>query len=272
MKTFISKTSIVRKIWSTTDITLFIFAGASAEFALNRQVHWLYFTGKLPADPVGRLFSTIRYAQQIIFSEEGEALDTISRINKIHHGVESARGREIPATAYKDVLYMLIHYSITAFELLERKLTIKEKDEIVSTFARIGSGMNIQDIPGSFSAWVNIYEVHLRENLQNSLHTRDLFKQYRRQLGPFRYFILLEIQRVLVSETVNRLLRLGGPLLANWFVPVYKSIRKYEVSKRLIHVLVPRKFLGQLKSMDEINTVRAKDRQYGMAEPVGLGN
>ncbi len=264
MKTFISKTSIVRKIWSTTDITLFIFAGASAEFALNRQVHWLYFTGKLPADPVGRLFSTIRYAQQIIFSEEGEAVDAISRINKIHQGVESARGREIPATAYKDVLYMLIYYTITAFEVLERKLTIKEKDEIVSTFAKIGSRMNIKDIPDLYPEWESIYKVHLTENLENSSHTRDLFKQYRRQLGGFRYFILLEIQRLLVGERVNRLLRLGRPLLAHWFIPVYKSIRKYEVGKRLIHVLVPRKFLGQLKSMDKMNTSRAIGEQYSL--------
>ncbi|HTE33666.1 MAG TPA: oxygenase MpaB family protein [Chryseolinea sp.] len=270
MKTLIGKTSIVRKIWSTTDITLFIFAGASAEFALNRQVHWLYFTGKLPANPVGRLFSTIRYAQQIIFSEEGEAVNTISKINKIHQGVELARGRSIPATAYKDVLYMLIYYSITAFELLEKKLTIEEKDEIVATFAKIGSGMNIQDIPGSYFEWVCIYKVHLNENLEDSSHTRDLFKQYRRQLGAFRYFILLEIQRVLVNERVNRLLRLGRPLLANWFIPAYKSIREYKVSKWLIYVLVPNKFLDQLKAMDKMNTSRATVEQYSLASVSSL--
>ncbi|MEJ7663471.1 MAG: hypothetical protein WKG07_29945 [Hymenobacter sp.] len=38
---------------------LFIFAGAAAEFALNKAVDWLYFTGRLPADPLGRLFSTV---------------------------------------------------------------------------------------------------------------------------------------------------------------------------------------------------------------------
>ncbi len=272
MKTFVNEASIVRRIWSTTDITLFIFAGASAEFALNRQVHWLYFTGKLPADPVGRLFSTIRYAQQIIFSKEGEAVDAISGINKIHQGVESARGRKIPETAYKDVLYMLIYYSITAFEVLERKLSIIEKDEIVSTFAKIGSGMNIQDIPDSYSEWKSIYKVHLSENLENSSHTRDLFKQYRRQLGGFRYFILLEIQRILVSQRVNRLLQLGRPRVANWFVSVYKKTRKYRFSKWLVRVLVPREFRGQLKSMDKINTSRAIGKQLGVAESMAVSN
>lgn len=56
MKWFVNEGSIVREIWGKADTILFIFAGASAEFALNKSVDWLYFTGKLPADPLGRLF------------------------------------------------------------------------------------------------------------------------------------------------------------------------------------------------------------------------
>src|SRR6186713_2452626 len=95
MKTFVDHTSIVKKIWSTTDITLFIFAGAAAEFALNKQVDWLYYTGKLPADPIGRLFSTVIYARHIIFKEEKEAIASIEKINTIHQNVEFARGLKI---------------------------------------------------------------------------------------------------------------------------------------------------------------------------------
>lgn len=54
MEYFVSRFSIVRKIWGKSDTVLFIFAGASAEFALNKAVDWFYFTGKLPADPIGR--------------------------------------------------------------------------------------------------------------------------------------------------------------------------------------------------------------------------
>jgi len=69
MKTeyFVRENSIVRKIWGKSDTILFIFAGASAEFALNKAVDWLYFTGKLPQDPLGRLFSTVSYARSIVF-------------------------------------------------------------------------------------------------------------------------------------------------------------------------------------------------------------
>jgi hypothetical protein len=65
---FVRKHSIVRKIWGNADTILFIFAGASAEFALNKAVDWLYFTGRLPSDPLGRLFSTVAYARMIVFS------------------------------------------------------------------------------------------------------------------------------------------------------------------------------------------------------------
>ena len=54
-------------------MVLLVFAGSAAEFALNREVHWLFFTGKLPGDPIGRLFATAGYAQQIVFADEPTA-------------------------------------------------------------------------------------------------------------------------------------------------------------------------------------------------------
>ena len=84
MTFFTRKDSIVRQIWGKSDTILFIFAGAAAEFALNRQVDWLYFTGKLPADPIGRLFSTVAYARDIVFSEEEAANKAIDKITAIH--------------------------------------------------------------------------------------------------------------------------------------------------------------------------------------------
>src|SRR3982751_2531078 len=103
MEYFVDKNSIVRKIWGTGDTVLFIFAGASAEFALNKAVDWLYFTGRLPADPLKRLFSTITYARQIVFSEREAAFGTIDKITSIHSAVEANRGARIPAWAYRDV-------------------------------------------------------------------------------------------------------------------------------------------------------------------------
>src|SRR5664279_158985 len=111
MTYFVDQRSIVRKIWGKSDTVLFICAGAAAEFALNKAVDWLYFTGKLPADPLGRLFSTVGYARRIVFAEYDEALRNIDSITAIHKGVEDKRGKSIPDWAYRDVLFMLIHYS-----------------------------------------------------------------------------------------------------------------------------------------------------------------
>jgi hypothetical protein len=48
MEFFVEKNSVVRKIWGKSDTVLFIFAGAAAEFALNKAVDWRLFTGRLP--------------------------------------------------------------------------------------------------------------------------------------------------------------------------------------------------------------------------------
>lgn len=255
MKTFVEDTSIVKKIWSTTDITFFIFAGAAAEFALNRQVDWLYFTGKLPGDPIGRLFSTVKYAQHIIFKEEKAAISSIEQINSIHQHVESARGLKISNDGYQDVLYMLIYYSISSFELLERKLSNEEKDEIVSTFARIGQQMHVQGIPVDYNEWKTAYEHQIVRNLLKSSFTEHLFQQYRKHLGAFRYFLLLDIQRMLLSKHVNELLDLGRPRFIQLLVPLYRQIRKYRLNYQLILMMVPRKFIKQAKEMQQTTTI-----------------
>src|SRR5580692_12416543 len=96
---FVSRGSIVRKIWGSSDTVMLVFAGSAAEFALNSSVDWLYYTGRLPADPIGRLFSTVRYARDIIFSPADRALGAIDQITAIHSGVEKGRGMKIPDSA-----------------------------------------------------------------------------------------------------------------------------------------------------------------------------
>ncbi|NJX17383.1 DUF2236 domain-containing protein, partial [Tamlana crocina] len=102
---FVKPESVVRQIWGKGDTVLLIFAGAAAEFALNKAVDWLYFTGRLPSDPLGRLFSTVSYARQIVFADKQAALKAIDVIDSIHNNVEEKRGQKIPDWAYRDVLF-----------------------------------------------------------------------------------------------------------------------------------------------------------------------
>lgn len=250
MKYFTEQQAVVRKIWGSADTVLFIFAGAAAEFALNKAVDWLYFTGKLPADPIGRLFSTVGYARQIIFEEKEKAYAAIDRMSKIHAAVESSRGVAIPGYAYRDVLFMLIYYSITAFEMLERKLTLPEKEEIVAVFCAVGQRMKIPELPVGYEAWRLMRNGQLENNLCKSHYTVDLYKQYKRSLGKARYLVLLEVQKRLVPPRVKALLQLNRISLLSPALFLYKAGRALKVEWLLKSLLLPRAYIKQIKALE----------------------
>jgi hypothetical protein len=252
MEFFVAKDSIVRQIWGKGDTILFIFAGAAAEFALNKAVDWLYFTGKLPSDPLGRLFSTVNYARVIVFAEREEAHKAIDKMNAIHSGLEASRGAAIPDWAYRDVLFMLIHYSIAAFELLERKLTEEEKEEVFNVFFRVGDRMGLAGLPANFKDWLIMRNDHLQQNLEKSPHTIDLFKQYKKHLGTMRYFILKQAQMLVVPQRVKQLLNFGKFSLLSPAVPLYKLSRKMKLDWIIKSVLLPPDYKAQIKDLDAV--------------------
>jgi len=250
MSYFVKKGSIVREIWGNADTILFIFAGAAAEFALNKAVDWLYFTGRLPADPLGRLFSTVDYARRIVFSEDDAALQTIDRMAIIHKGVEEKRGYAIPDWAYRDVLFMLIDYSIRSFEVLERQLTEPEKEEIFEVFNKVGLRMGIAGLPGSFQQWLVMREQHLQEHLEYSHYTKDLFKQYRAHLGPIRYKLLTEAQVLVTPKLVREQLSYQQTAVISVLLGLYKIIRNFSAGQLLKDLILPTAYKTQIKSLD----------------------
>jgi len=250
MSYFVDKESIVRKIWGKSDTVLFIFAGAAAEFALNKAVDWLYFTGKLPADPLGRLFSTVRYARMIVFSPTEEANAAIDTLRQIHGAVEQNRGFAIPDWAYRDVLFMLIHYSIAAYELLEKKLTDAEKQEVYDVFYRVGNRMGLNELPLTYTDWLPVREQHLKEDLQKSDYTADLFKQYKKHLGAMRFKVLLEGQKLVVPQIVREMLHFSEFSLLTPVVPVYKLSRLMKMDWLLKSILLPSDYKDQIRELD----------------------
>ncbi|WP_313805622.1 oxygenase MpaB family protein [Flavobacterium sp.] len=253
MNYFVKETSIVRKIWGKSDTILFIFAGASAEFALNKAVDWLYYTGKLPSDPLGRLFSTVEYARKIVFASEENALKAIDMMRQIHSAVEKSRGASIPDWAYRDVLFMLIHYSISAYEVLESKLSEEEKEEVYNVFYRVGIRMGLKELPSNYMDWLPVREQHLKENLQKSNFTEDLFKQYRKYLGLFRYRLLLEAQKLVVPSVVSRLLNFSGIKLLPPVLILYKICKKIKIDSFLKNLLLPKNYKKQIAELDIVH-------------------
>jgi hypothetical protein len=250
MTYFVDQRSIVRKIWGNADTILLIFAGASAEFALNKAVDWLYFTGRLPADPLKRLFSTVAYARKIVFSEYGEAIAAIDKIAAIHKGVENERGKNIPDWAYRDVLFMLIDYSIRAHELMAQKLTPLEKAEVYNVFYRMGTRMGVKELPPDYDRWELMRNAALQENLLNGHFTKDLYKQYKKHLGGLRYLILIQTQALLVPGRVNALLHLGRHPFSLPILNLYKLGRKLGFDKLLKNVILPSAYKEQIAQLD----------------------
>jgi ER-bound oxygenase mpaB/B'/Rubber oxygenase, catalytic domain len=250
MEYFVAKGSVVRQIWGKSDTILFIFAGAAAEFALNKAVDWLYFTGRLPADPLGRLFSTVSYARAIVFSEKEKAHKAIDKITAIHSGVEKARQSKIPDWAYRDVLFLLIHYSIASFELLERKLTPEEKEEIYQVFLDIGERMHITPLPQTYEAWLPERAAHLETDLEKSNYTVDLYRQYKKHLGAVRYWILKEAQLLVVPPRVKTLLEFGKLSLVAPLVPLYKGSRYIKLDSLIKEVMLPSAYKKQIAALD----------------------
>lgn len=250
MEYFVEKGSVVREIWGKSDTVLFIFAGAAAEFALNKAVDWLYFTGRLPTDPLGRLFSTVSYARKIIFAQNEPALKIIDSIFFIHKGVEENRGRSIPDWAYRDVLYMLIHYSIASYEVLERKLTHSEKEEVYNVFYRFGERMKLKNLAPNHDEWLLQREIDMQNDLEKSEYTIDLFKQYKKHLGSIRYFILIEGEKLIIPKKVGKLLGFNKISLLTFILPFYKFSRVFHLDKAIKKLILPKKYAREIYQLD----------------------
>jgi len=247
---FVDQYSIVRTIWGDPDLVLLIFAGSAAEFALNRSVDWLFFTGEIPRDPIGRLFTTVRYAQDIVFVDEEKALRTLDRINAQHSQVENERQQTIPDWAYRDVLYMLIDYSERAYELLYRPLSNLQKADLFAVFLRIGEGLHVTKLPKTYSEWRVDRQRHLLRDLSYGKYTAMLFQSYRRHLGVLRYQLLLQVQALLVPKHVSRLLQLRPNLIVSGLVDTYGLVSSLGLQSLVRGLLIPPRHWAEVRRFE----------------------
>ena len=234
-------------------MVLLVFAGSAAEFALNRAVDWLFFTGKLPNDPIGRLFATASYAQQIVFADELTASTTLGRIRAVHQAVERQRGQSIPDWAHRDVLYMLIDYSERAHEMLCRPMSTEEQSELYDVFYRVGAGLRIPDLPATYAEWRADRERHLRRDLVRSGGTEALYAQYRRHLGPWRYRMVLWIQAALAPDHVRGLLRLRPAQWLRRLLRLYPVLVGAGLRPLIRRLLIPSTYLPAVCGLDHVS-------------------
>ena len=112
--------------------------------------------------------------------------------------------------------------------------------------------MGIPGLPTSYEEWLGVRNAHMHEDLQHSHHTDDLFKQYRKHLGAFRYKILLEGQKLVVPKRVNVLLKLGKFSLMTPVIPAYKFTRFIKLDWFIKLLILPADYRKQIQVLDVV--------------------
>jgi hypothetical protein len=193
---------LVQRIWANPDCLLLIFVGSSAEFALNPHVDWLFYTGRLPADPILRLQTTLNYMRGLLFAPPAEQANRARGLKKVHAEIEARRGQTLPNEGYLDVLSMDVRYTIDAHELVTgRPLDDQSKDDIAAAFGQLGRHMGLTDVPGYYAEFLAA-----RARRQPALVATEwswkLLTAYRRALGPVGYHLLRVVYGSLVEPAL----------------------------------------------------------------------
>ena len=222
---------ITRTIWGDAENILLIYAGAAAEFALNPENHWLFYTGKLPSDPLRRFEKTLRYQRQLFFMPQ-EAVPALARhIKDIHSDVEKKRSREqgeirISDLAYLQVFSMLIEYGILGYEYLHRRrMTQEERETYFNDMRSIALMMEIRDFPGDYRRYLTRRTRMVVSELQCNVFTRELMDAYRKNLAPFCYWGLLQFQARFIHPILACRLDLKTNRFFGWVYWLYPRVR-----------------------------------------------
>ena len=110
--------------------------------------------------------------------------------------------------------------------------------------------MGLKDLPGSYNDWVTARAAQLRQDLQKSSYTTDLYKQYRKHLGALRYIILLQVQSRLVPAEVSALLGLRPSLILPAAIRIYKIFTFLHIDFLIKPVLLPSKYRSQFRELE----------------------
>lgn len=205
--------TVAQRIWSDPTCMLIIFAGGSAEFAVHPNVDWLFYTGKLPADPIGRFFSTIDFLRTMLLADPQQRAHLAQQLRSLHTEIEDRRGHAIPDAGYRDVLCMDIYYSIQSVPLVfGQPLSEIECDEVVMELVTFGQQMGIPDLPTNYAELCASRNRRFADYLRTD-YTDQLLKSYHRALGTVGYHSLLGLYPLLLEPELFAKLSLGQPPL-----------------------------------------------------------
>ncbi|MCX6050396.1 MAG: oxygenase MpaB family protein [Chloroflexi bacterium] len=241
---------VAQRIWQSPDAIMLFFAGGAAEFAAIKAVDWLFFTGALPDDPVGRFFETVRFAQRVFYSDPAQAVKTIQTINRIHRQVEADRGYVIPPWAYRDVLFIILDYGERAHTVVYGPLSMAERVAYFEAVLALGQAMELADLPATYADYQAQRHQQLIDDYAHTPLTDELFTRYRVALGPWRYWLLRRVQACLVPDEVRTVLALEPEWLTKLFLRMYRHLPGGGNKLRWLHsILLPRSYTKQLRTL-----------------------
>jgi uncharacterized protein (DUF2236 family) len=222
---------ITRQIWGNVENIILIYVGAAAEFALNRDVHWLFFTNRLPSDPMARFIETFAYNQRVFFSPVEKLTDLGQQVRAIHTHVERQRAAaggpdRIPNRAFIEVNDMLIEYGIRGYEYLhQRTMTDAEKEAYYQDMRAASEMIGVTDLDADYAAFRARRDATMHEVLSRNIDTPRLYAAYLRALGRPRFWAGLWFQSHFVPPVVRERLRLVRPPLTGWLYRLYPRLR-----------------------------------------------
>jgi hypothetical protein len=93
---------------------------------------------------------------------------------------------------------------------------------------------------------------HIQSDLLKSDFTIDLYKQYRKHLGLFRFRLLIEGQILVVPKKVNELLKLGRISFLTPVLGLYKLLRSLKLDWLLKAAILPKEYHREIKELDVV--------------------
>ncbi len=245
--------AVTHRVWGNVDTVMLIFAGAAAEFAVNRAVDWLFWTNVLPRAPIRRFFQTVRYAQAVLLGDPPTVAKQMAAINRAHRGVERSRGAVIPPWAYRDVLFMLINYGERAHTVVFGPMTRRDRVAYWEVMRELGEELEVEDLPVGYPAYQAARQQHLEQNTAHTAWTDQLYTAYRKDLGPFRMSLLRDLQASLIPAHVAGLLGLRRRAYMDRLLRLYRYTPR-RIAPHLGPLLVPRPYYAQATTLAHLPT------------------
>ena len=105
-------------------------------------------------------------------------------------------------------------------------------------------------LPATYAAWQQARQAHLDRDLVVSDYTADLYRQYRRHLGAFRYKLVLQAQRFVTPPRVRELLHLGRWSWMPLALPLYRPTQHMALGRWARASLMPAQYRAQILALD----------------------